>query len=804
MTGCTDCELCGMKVMDAPVIRVVQGAEHCFDTEDCARLYERAAKAGMLEQVLADPPEHRLGLVRRLGLHHETAFFTLDGMWCAACANVVEKVLRQGEGVIDAQVSFAAGKGRIDYDPRATDLKELVHRIERLGYIPSMDGGSEPANAGRAEERLLIQVLVAFAFGMQEMVIYIVRLYAAYASGDFASPQVRAVQVLALVLVIPALFYGGSTFLRGAVQELRARTPGMDTLVALGTLSAFAYSAWATVVGGFPTYFDSVAMIIQFVILGRYIEMAGGARARKDVRGLMELQPERAWVLGPSGALLEMPAWQLKPGHTIVVKPGERVPVDATVLEGGGHADESLLTGESATVPKHDGDTLWAGTLVVDGSLTARVDHGVDASRLSGIRALVETTLSSRAPAERLADTVSLYLTLGVISLAFVTGLGWSVAGAGLSRSLITAVAVLVVACPCALGLATPLAVSVALGGAARKGVLVRNGAALENAGQTSLVVLDKTGTVTLGRLEVSGSAGLSRAELLRAAASVEQYSEHPLAAAIVAASSPPERVHDFRPAVGLGVSAALEDGTRVVVGRLEMMPDQPGQPLLDEARGHAANGETVVWVGRGTHLLGFLALRDEIDPAARGAVAQLRDRGLGPVLLSGDSEETTQAVAAELGIARHVSRLTPELKAAEMARLQAAGARVAMVGDGVNDAPSLARADLSVTVAGGTDIAGQTSDIVLDRDDLNLVPWFISASGSTRRIIRQNLGWALAYNAVALPLAALGLITPAIAAIAMASSSLLVVGNSLRLRGVLQRLDAAGPAAEPATAGTV
>jgi len=790
-----------MEIMDDPVIRVVQGSEHCFDTEDCALLYERAAKAGMLQQVLADPPEHRLGLIERLGLHHETAFFTLDGMWCAACAKVVEKVLRQGEGVVDAQVSFAAGKGRIDYDPRVTDLKELVHRIEKLGYIPRMAGTAESEKAGRAEERLLIQVLVAFAFGMQEMVLYIVRLYAAYSAGDFTSSQVRILQLLALILAAPALFFGGYTFLRGAWQELRARTPGMDTLVALGTLSAFAYSTWATIVGGYPTYFDSVTMIVQFVILGRYIEMAGGARARKDVRGLMELQPERAWVVGPSGAIHEMPAWQLTPGHKIVVKPGERVPVDATVLEGGGHADESLLTGESATVPKHDGDTIWAGTLVVDGSLTARVDHGVDQSRLSGIRALVETTLSSRAPAERLADKVSLYLTLGVISLALATGVGWSLAGAAPSHALITAVAVLVVACPCALGLATPLAVSVALGAAAREGVLVRNGAALENAGQTSLVVFDKTGTVTLGRLEVSGSGGLSRAELLSAAAAVEQYSEHPLATAIVAASAPPDAARDFETTAGLGASAVLEDGARVVVGRLEMMPEQPESPLAEEARTHAANGETVVWVGRGTQLLGYLALRDEIDPAARGAVAQLRDRGLGPVLLSGDSEETTQAVAAELGITRHAARLTPELKADQIAQLQSEGATVAMVGDGVNDAPSLARADLSVTVAGGTDIAGQTSDVVLNRDDLNLVPWFISAAGSTRRIIRQNLGWAIAYNAVALPLAATGLITPAIAAIAMASSSLLVVGNSLRLRGVLRRLDAERAALVPAAA---
>jgi heavy metal translocating P-type ATPase len=779
-----------MEIMGDPVVRAIRDVDHCFDTEDCARLYENAAKANMLDEVLADLPEHRRSFAERLGLHHETAFFTLDGMWCAACAKVVEKVLRQGEGVMDAQVSFAAGKGRIDYDPRVTDLKELTHRIEKLGYIPTMAGGPESQKSGRMEERLLIQVLVAFAFGMQEMVLYIVRLYSAYSAGDFTSSQVRLLQVLALILASPALFYGGITFLRGAVQELRTRTPGMDTLVALGTLSAFAYSTWATIVGGYPTYYDSVAMIVQFVILGRYIEMSGGARARKDVRGLMELQPERAWVRGPSGAIHEMPAWQLKAGHTVVVKPGERVPVDATILEGNGYADESLLTGESATVSKHVGDTIWAGTLVVDGALTARVDHGVDESRLSGIRALVESTLSTRAPAERLADKVSLYLTLGVIGLALATGVGRVLAGVPASQALITAVAVLVVACPCALGLATPLAISVALGNTAREGVLVRNGAALENAGKTTIVALDKTGTVTLGRLEVVSSGGLPRAEILRAAASVEQYSQHPLATAIVSATSPADAARDFETHAGAGASAVLEDGSRVAVGRLELMPGKPEDAVAQAAISHAEQGETVVWVGRDQEVLGFLGLRDELDPNARQAVVELRRRGLGPVLLSGDSEETTSAVAAQLGIERHASRLTPELKAEELARMQAGGAKVAMVGDGVNDAPSLARADLSITVAGGADIAGQTSDVVLNRDDLNLVPWFISAASATRRIIRQNLGWALGYNAVALPLAALGLITPAVAAAAMASSSLLVVGNSLRLRREIQRLE--------------
>ena len=796
MSECTNCDLCGMEIADDPVIRVVCGAERCFDTEDCARLYTNAAEANMLDEVLADPPEHRVKLIERLGLHHKTAFFTLDGMWCAACAKVSERVLKKGEGVMDAQVSFAAGKGRIDYDPRVTDLEELMHRVGKLGYNATLEGNEESETAGRAEERLLIQVLVAFAFGMQEMVLYIVRLYSAYAAGDFSSPQVRILQVLALFLATPALFFGGWTFLRGAWMELRARTPGMDTLVALGTLSAFTYSLWATVVGGHATYFDSVTMIVQFVVLGRYIEMAGGVRARKDVRGLMELQPKRAWVRAGDGSLAEIPAWQVKRGATIVVKPGERVPLDAEVIEGIGHADESLLTGESAAVSKTAGAELWAGTLLVDGGLTANVVRDLDSSRLSGIRTLVERTLESRAPVERLADRVSLYLTVGVITLAVATGIGWTVAGAPLSQALITAVAVLVVACPCALGLATPLAISVALGNTAREGVLVRNGAALESAARTTTVAFDKTGTVTLGRLEVAAVEGASRGKLLQIASAAEQFSEHPLARAIIAAATTPPAAREFASQPGLGVSAVIYGdgvegaGERVAVGRVELMPAQPSGAQLVAAAAREARGETVVWVGRGDSVVGFIALRDEVDPSARFAVRELRLRGLGPVLLSGDSEPTTRSVAAELGIDKFEARLTPEMKAAVIGALQEQGEFVAMVGDGVNDAPSLARADLSITVAGGADIAGQTSDIVLNHADLELVPWFLLASAQTRRVIRQNLGWAVCYNAIALPLAVFGVITPGIAAISMACSSLLVVGNSLRLRRMLRRLD--------------
>ena len=792
MTEAPRCALCGAPVSGAPFVRTIDGEDVVFDSGCCGRLYEAAAEEGMLETVLKDAPEKRRGLLESLGIHERTTFFFLDGMWCASCAKVAERVLKKSDGVFDAQVSFAAGKGRVDYDPDVADVRDLLRKVEKLGYTTRIAASAESEAATSAEEKLLLHVIVAFAFGMQAMVLYIVRLYPAYAAGDFSSPQVRWLQVLALMLATPALFYGGWTFLAGAWGELKAHSPGMDTLVALGTLSAFAYSAWATLVGGHPTYFDSVTMIVQFVVLGRYIEMAGGARARKDVRGLMELQPANAWVRADDGSLAQTPSWQVDPGQIIVVKPGERVPVDSTVLKGTAHVDESLLTGESAPVTKAAGDTVWNGTLLVDGSVTAEVERDIDGSRLSAIRALVENTLSSRAPAERLADRASLYLTIGVIGLALVTGVGWTLAGAPPATALITAVAVLVVACPCALGLATPLAISVALGASAREGVLVRNGAALENGGLTTLVALDKTGTLTWGRLEVTATEGAGRTELLETAAVAEQFSEHPLARAISVAVPVPPKADGFATEPGLGVRASeVTSGSEIRVGRVEMMPAEPSAALLGAARARAERAETVVWVSRADQILGFIALRDELEPTAREAVAEFARRGLGPMLLSGDSEETTRAVARELGIERAEARLTPEAKAARVAALESDGSRVAMIGDGVNDAPALARADLSVTVSGGTDVAGRTSDLVLNHPDLELVAWFLDASSATRRTIRQNLGWAVAYNAITLPLAAFGVITPGIAALTMACSSLLVVGNSLRLRRTLRRVTA-------------
>lgn len=803
------CALCGTAIVGDPVVRVVGGRQSHFDTEDCARVYEAADAAGMLDAILSDAPPTQRGA----GGPRETAYFTVDGMWCPMCASATERALQHAAGVRGADVTFALGRGRVEFDPTRVSPDELLHRVQRLGYRATLSSDGRSRAEDRHEEGLLIQVLVALAFGMQVMVLYLVRLYGLYETGQAAAPDARTLGLLVWALSTPVLLYSGQTFLRGAWNGILARTANMDTLVALGTLSAYAYSAFAVLTSR-PTYFDSVTMIIQFVMIGRYLEAIGGARARKDVRALLELQPERAWRLDAAGAPAEVRSAELARGDRIVVRTGERVPADAEVLDGGGAADESMLTGESTLATKRTGDTLWAGTLLAEGPVTARVERAVDETRLASIRSLVVRTLSQKAPVERLADTASAWLTLAILAAAVATFAGWMLLGAGAPRSLLAAVAVLVVACPCALGLATPLAISVALGRATRAGVLVRVPAALETATTVGRVAFDKTGTLTAGRLELVDirslpDSGVTDEEIACLVAGAERYSEHPLGRTLATACASPDAVTGVRTVRGMGVQGTTPDGREVRVGAERFMPGPVpadmagtgGSPAMDGSG--AAVAETRVWVSLAGRVAGVAVLRDTVAEGATSALAELRVQGRTTVLLSGDSAGTTATVARALGLTEHRGRLTPEEKAEAIASWQAAGERVAMVGDGINDAPALAQADIAMTVAGGTDVAGETSDVVLARRDLRLVPYFLRLSHATRRITRENLAWALAYNAVAVPLAATGRISPAIAAAAMAVSSLIVVGNSLRLGAVLRpgphELPEAGPVAHGA-----
>ena len=778
-----------MPISGEPVVRSIDGEKKHFCCDGCANTYMQANDHGMLEQVQAEKASAKQPSFTDLILDRgETAYFSVDCMVCAGCAVAAERVLRQQPGIKDANVSFAAERGRIRYDPAQTDLNDVWRDLSRLGYQAHLLSDPSQRQANKQQERTLLQLIVAFAFGMQVMLIYLVQLYPLYAAGQFDSDQVRRLQYLVWLLATPVLFVGGFSILRAAWSALLARTATMDTLVALGTLSAYSYSVYITLTVSGEVYFDSVAMIIMFIMLGRYLETLGGSQARKDISQLLQLQPENA-QLRQDGAWREVSAARLLTGDTILIRPGERVPADALIAEGSGAFNEAVLSGEANVVDKSEGDTIYAGTILTDSALTAVVQTTSSETRLAQITQLIEQTLAAKPPIQRLADRASAYFAVGILIASLLTFLGWFLTDHEVNQALLAAVAVLVVACPCALGLATPLALTVTLGRTTQAGILVRNTTALETAAQATRMVFDKTGTLTRGQMSVVETVpenGRNPDDILCLAAAVEQFSEHPVAKAIVAAC-PGQLMtaSSFEAVRGQGAAADVDTDngqTHVKVGSEAFVALSPDEPLLETAVSHTTQGRTVVWVAQSAEIAGFIALRDEPNPTAVEALQQLHDLDLQLSLLSGDNPQTTAAIAAELGLDDYTGSMRPSEKADRIRAWQEAGDQVAMVGDGVNDAPALAQADLSFTVAGGTDVAGETSDVILTQPDLTLLPRFITRSRRTRRIILENLGWAFAYNLLAVPLAAFGIISPVIAA-AMATSSLIVVGNSLLLR---------------------
>lgn len=718
----------------------------------------------------------------------------VEGMTCGSCATRVQRAVSRVPGVADAGVNFATGRASVRYDPSITGLDELAAEVAKYGYALRADGAQDREAAERERDeaetreqrRWLRRTALAWPLGLTTMAL------ALFVPGGNEEPALRWAQLL---LTLPAQFYSGWPFLTGAVRRARARSANMDTLVSIGTLAAFFYSTWALLAGREELYFETAALLVAFLTLGRYFETRVKRSASRAIRALLELGAKEARLVVDGQERL-VPVERVVPGDLIRVRPGEKLPVDGVVVHGASAVDESMLTGESVPVDKTVGDQVAGATINTSGVLTVRATAVGADTALAQIVRLVEEAQGSKAPVQALVDRVSAVFVPVVAAIAALTLVVWSVAGNPLG-GLISAVAVLIIACPCALGLATPTAIMVGTGRGASLGILIKGGEVLQRSKRISTVVFDKTGTLTKGEttlVTVVPDEGVDEQWLLRVAAAVEAGSEHPLARAVVTGAhdrglAVPE-VTEFVSVAGHGVHA-LVDGEQLTVGRRRLMGERglamPNE-LESRARQLEGEGTTVVFVGWAGQVRGLLAVADVLKDNAAAAVRELQEMGIEVAMITGDNRATAESIARQVGIDRVLAEVLPEDKVAEVRRLQDEGRVVAMVGDGVNDAPALVQADLGIAIGTGTDVAIESSDITLLSGDIEGVATAIRLSRRTFRTIVQNLFWAFGYNIAAIPLAALGLLNPVIAGAAMGVSSVSVVANSVRLRRFRRR----------------
>ncbi|NTV13578.1 MAG: heavy metal translocating P-type ATPase [Desulfobulbaceae bacterium] len=792
------CDHCRLAIPpSALVVEKINAAEHRFCCHGCAGAYRIITGAGLGDFYTRRDWQESGVPTGVFELDYSEAYLAkylepcpggmeisllLDGIHCATCIWLIEHLLSREEGIISARVNYGNHRARIRFAPEKISATRLCGLLKNIGYLPRPFSLDAAQAAQTAERRSLLLRFGTAAFFSMQLMGYATALYAGYFDGMDGESR-RLMQYLSAVATTPVVFYSGWPFLAGAWRGLRHRLAGMDLLIALGVMAAYFYSLVAMFSGG-EVYFDTAAMIVTLILLGRLLESGAKSRASGAIDRLLQIAPATARRITADGSQEEVESGALVPGELVLVRPGDHFPVDGRVEEGQSEVDEALLTGESRPVLKEVGSRVIGGAINLSGALTVRVEKAAGDSFVARVARLVAEAQGRRAPVQALADRISTRFVPLVLVLATATLAFWLLRDTPTDQALLHAVAVLVAACPCALGLATPTAVMVATGAAAGQGILFRGGDILEATGGISLVAFDKTGTLTEGCPVVTGVLPVrgSEDELVALAARLESGSSHPLARAILAE------------ATRRGLTVPATGGAMVVPGQ-GLWCDSPAGTIrggnsdfLVEA-GIAvpmlsASERTEVHLAVGAEYRGCLLLADRLRPEAPAALAELRRSNLKMVMLTGDQPEAARRIAGELGL-EFQARLTPAGKEAWIEEQRAQGEKVLMVGDGINDGPALAGADVGCAMAGSSDFALESADLVLTRPDLNKLVAAVKLARRAMRVIRQNLFWAFFYNLLILPLAAAGILAPIHAAAAMAASSICVVGNSLRLAKV-------------------
>jgi len=718
----------------------------------------------------------------------------VEGIHCAACVWLIEHALAQLPGILSAQVNLSNKRMLLRWDPEQIKLSHVIQRLGEIGYAATPFDPEAAEGVIRRQNRALLLRLAFAGFAAMNLMWISIALYTGADEGEYRG----LFHWMGLVLATPTLLYSGWPFLKGAWSGIRNRHPGMDLPIAIGAVATYSYSTYVTlaVIPGGHVYFDTVVNFLFVILIGRHLEGMSKRHAVAASQRLLDLQPRVATRLNPDGSEEVVPIRAVRPGDLLVIRPGAQIPADGVIREGSGLVDESMLSGESRPVNKTPGDALSAGTLNNEGAMTMEVTGTLKHTALGRIIRLVEEAQASKAPIQCAADRVVPWFVSATLGLAALTFLLWL--QRDFELALMAATSVLIITCPCAFGLATPMAIAVASGQGARHGILVKNGAVLETLSQIRHFVFDKTGTLTEGRMGVRTvvGSGISEQDLLRLAAAAERLSEHSIARAILREAELREIAHqqlvvaDFMNRAGFGVSAKVS-GTPVQLGTTAWLEDQgiAVDPAL-ERRAAELEEDAISSIHvaiAGSHA-GLIGLADRLRPDAPALVRELRDQGIEITLLSGDRRKVAEAIARQLGGMQVIAEVLPDQKDEAIRRLQAGGATVAMVGDGINDAPALIRADVGIALGSGTDVSLESADIVLMSEELSRISLASQLSRRTLRTVRQNIGLSIAYNVVMIPLAMLGMITPLLAAIAMPLSSLAVIGNAARIRSLFKQ----------------